>query len=41
MNIVYALNMDGGGSTMMTVNPLNYTIRSFDPVPAVLAVYKR
>lgn len=41
MNIVYALNMDGGGSTMMTVNPLNYTIRSFDPVPTVLAVYKR
>lgn len=37
--IVMALNLDGGGSTMMRVAPSGYRLLSFDPVPAVLAVY--
>lgn len=41
LNIVHALNLDGGGSSMMYVQPIDYTISSFDPVPAVLAVYRR
>jgi len=41
LNIVSALNLDGGGSTMMYVQPNDYSIGAFDPVPAVLAVYKR
>jgi len=41
LNIVHALNLDGGGSTMMSVQPTDYTLGAFDPVPAVLAVYRR
>ncbi len=40
LDLLHALNLDGGGSTMMVVNtgaPL--LVPSFDPVPAVLAVY--
>lgn len=40
LNIVTALNLDGGGSTMMSVQPEDYAITSFDPVPTVLAIYK-
>lgn len=39
LNIITAFNLDGGGSTMLTIPPINYAISSFDPVPAVLAVY--
>jgi hypothetical protein len=42
MQVVDALNLDGGGSTMLYVNsspPVR--LSSFDPVPAVLAVYSR
>jgi uncharacterized protein YigE (DUF2233 family) len=44
LQIVQAFNLDGGGSTLMHVqvpggSPLQLT--SFDPVPAVLAVYPR
>jgi hypothetical protein len=38
MNVV---NLDGGGSTMLEIGPINYQILSFDPVPAVLAAYKK
>jgi uncharacterized protein YigE (DUF2233 family) len=43
LGLVNAFNLDGGGSTMMHINPgaLSYSIGSFDPVPAVLAVYPR
>lgn len=43
MNIMNAFNLDGGGSTMMYVNAgtETYTMRSFDAVPAILAVYPR
>jgi exopolysaccharide biosynthesis protein len=41
LNIVNAFNLDGGGSTMMTVPSINFTLRSFDRVPSVLAVYLR
>jgi hypothetical protein len=44
MELVNALNLDGGGSTMMVINTPgsnSYSIMSFDPVPAVLAVYLR
>lgn len=37
--LVMALNLDGGGSTMMSITPSGYRLPSFDPVPAVLAVY--
>lgn len=40
LGIVNAVNLDGGGSTMMYVN-MGYLLSSFDPVPAVLAVYAR
>lgn len=36
-----AFNLDGGGSTMLYVQPADYQIRSRDGVPAVLAVYPR
>ncbi len=42
LGLVNALNLDGGGSTMMVINagaPL--LVPSFDSVPAVLAVYGR
>lgn len=43
LNIVNALNLDGGGSTMMYVANGNddIWIRAFDPVPTVLAVFPR
>ncbi len=41
MDLVSAFNLDGGGSTMMYAAPIAYRIPSFDPVPAVLAVYPR
>lgn len=41
LEIVNAFNLDGGGSTMMYVAASTYDLRSFDPVPAVLAVYPR
>jgi hypothetical protein len=46
MDIVNAFNLDGGGSTMMSLAPTNnpagqMSLGSFDPVPAVLAVYPR
>lgn len=43
MDIVNAVNLDGGGSTMMYVGPASppYALASFDPVPVVLAVYPR
>jgi uncharacterized protein YigE (DUF2233 family) len=39
--IVNALNLDGGGSTMMLIRPLDFTLVSLDPVPAVLGVYPK
>lgn len=43
MNIVTAMNLDGGGSTMFYIGADDppFLLRSFDPVPAVLAVYAR
>jgi uncharacterized protein YigE (DUF2233 family) len=43
MEIVNALNLDGGGSTLMYLNSGSspYMVRSFDPVPVVLAVYPK
>lgn len=44
LQIVNALNLDGGGSTMLYLNTTvigEYLLRSRDPVPAVLAVYPR
>lgn len=40
LNIVDALNLDGGGSTMMSIAFSETTIISLDPVPIVLAVYR-
>lgn len=41
LQLVHALNLDGGGSTMLHVKTTNFNLASFDPVPAVLAVYRR
>jgi hypothetical protein len=41
IGFVNAFNLDGGGSTMMYVAPVEYVLRSIDPVPAVLAAYPR
>lgn len=42
MQIVNAVNLDGGGSTMMYVSAgTPYTLASFDAVPTVLAIYAR
>ncbi len=42
LGMVNAVNLDGGGSTMMYVGVgAGYLLSSFDPVPAVLAVYPR
>jgi hypothetical protein len=44
LGLVNALNLDGGGSTLLVVavpGVVDYTIASFDAVPAVLAVYPR
>ncbi len=44
MGLVNALNLDGGGSTLMLLNisgQPEYVVISLDPVPAVIAVYAR
>ncbi len=41
LNIVNALNLDGGGSTLIALPALNYFQPSLDAVPAILAVYPR
>ena len=44
LNLVNAVNLDGGGSTLLTLTlpgQPTYFIPSFDPVPTVLAVYPR
>lgn len=41
LQLVNAINLDGGGSTMLHVAPASYQILSFDPVPTVLAAYKK
>lgn len=41
INFTNALNLDGGGSTMMYIAATDTWVRSFDPVPAVLALYPR
>lgn len=41
LNLVTAINLDGGGSTMMNVPSIGFTVTSFDAVPAILAVYQR
>jgi hypothetical protein len=43
MQIINAVNLDGGGSTMMYIATSGqpYTLTSFDAVPVVLAVYPR
>lgn len=44
LELVNAINLDGGGSTMLYLNVSGspeYALSSFDPVPSVLAVYPR
>lgn len=41
IDLVEAFNLDGGGSTMLAITPTGYALASIDPVPAVLAVYRR
>lgn len=41
LNLIAAFNLDGGGSTMLHVTDSSAGVQSFDPVPAVLAVYPR
>jgi len=43
MGIANALNLDGGGSTMMSISAgaTPYSLASLDPVPVVLAIYPR
>lgn len=42
LDLVTAVNLDGGGSSMMAINvPSQFQVPSFDAVPAVLAVYMR
>jgi exopolysaccharide biosynthesis protein len=44
MSLVNALNLDGGGSTLMYLNSSGepeYVVTSLDPVPAILAIYPR
>lgn len=40
LDIINALNLDGGGSTLLAA-PTGYNLPSFDPVPVVLAFYPR
>lgn len=40
IGLVNVLNLDGGGSTMMYIAANESYVRSFDPVPSVLAVYR-
>lgn len=39
LGIVTAVNLDGGGSTMLALPAADYFLPSFDAVPAILAVY--
>lgn len=41
LDLVTAVNLDGGGSTMIAIPAANYYQPSFDAVPTVLAVYPR
>ena len=41
LGLVSAVNLDGGGSSMMYAGGNAYNVVSFDAVPAVLAVYPR
>ena len=41
LEIVTAVNLDGGGSTLLALPAADYFQPSFDAVPAVLAVYPR
>ena len=41
LNLQMAFNLDGGGSTMLSIVPGQTRIASFDAVPAVLAIYPR
>lgn len=41
LGLVHAFNLDGGGSTLLSVPSAGVRILSRDPVPAVLAVYPR
>lgn len=41
LDLVTAFNLDGGGSTMRYIAPLDQMLLSFDAVPAVLAVYRQ
>jgi hypothetical protein len=41
LNLINAFALDGGGSSMLDVAASETRIGSFDPVPAVLAVYAR
>lgn len=40
LDVVHALNLDGGGSTLLSA-PVAVEMPSFDPVPVVLAFYAR
>jgi len=39
LDLVSAFNLDGGGSTMMSIAATGYMLNSIDAVPAVLAAY--
>ena len=41
LDIVTAVNLDGGRSTMIAMPAADYTLPSFDVVPTVLAVFAR
>lgn len=41
LDIVTAVNLDGGGSTMLALPAVDYFQPSFDAVPTILAVYPR
>ena len=42
LDLMTAVNLDGGGSSMMAVyQPVPFQLPSFDAVPAILAVYAR
>ncbi len=41
LDIVTAMNLDGGGSTMLLLKEIDYQLPSFDTLPTVLAIYRR
>ncbi|MCY3796676.1 MAG: phosphodiester glycosidase family protein [Chloroflexi bacterium] len=41
LDIDTAINLDGGGSTMIAIPGADYHLPSLDPVPAILAIYPR